>query len=107
LLARASYNKQTASGWQQVDFSAPVAITAGTHYVVSYHTSTGHYAADHDYFAASSHDNSPLHALKTGTDGGNGVYAYNKDSTFPTSTFQSSNCWVDVVFSPKAATAAK
>jgi hypothetical protein len=107
LLARASYNKETASGWQQVDFSAPVAINAGTHYVVSYHTSTGHYAADHDYFAVSSHDNSPLHALKTGTDGGNGVYAYSKDSTFPTSTFQSSNYWVDVVFSPKAATAAK
>ena len=32
------------SGWQELDFSSPVAVTAGTTYVASYHTSTGHYA---------------------------------------------------------------
>ena len=32
------------SGWQELDFSTPVAITAGTTYVVSYHTDAGHYA---------------------------------------------------------------
>ena len=40
-LATATFTGETASGWQQVDFAAPVAITAGTVYVASYHTSSG------------------------------------------------------------------
>ena len=38
LLATATFTNETASGWQQVNFSNPVAITAGTTYVASYHT---------------------------------------------------------------------
>ncbi|WP_435872125.1 DUF4082 domain-containing protein [Microbispora rosea] len=33
-----------------------------------------------------------------GASGGNGVYAYSATDTFPSSTFRSSNYWVDVVF---------
>ena len=29
-------------GWQELDFSSPVAVTAGTTYVASYLTNTGH-----------------------------------------------------------------
>ena len=43
-------------------------------------------------------DNSPLHALMNGVDGPDGVYAYAASNTFPTSTFGSSNYWVDVIF---------
>ena len=32
-------------------------------------------------------------------DGGNGVYAYGGNGAFPSSTFNSENYWVDVVFS--------
>src|SRR5258708_688269 len=45
LLASGTFSNETASGWQELDFSSPVAVTAGTTYVASYHTSTGHYAA--------------------------------------------------------------
>ena len=45
LLASGTFTNETASGWQELDFSAPVAITAGTTYVASYFTSAGHYAA--------------------------------------------------------------
>ena len=45
LLATATFTNETASGWQQVNFSNPVAITAGTTYVASYHTD-GDYSAD-------------------------------------------------------------
>ena len=45
LLATGTFSNETASGWQELDFSSPVAITAGTTYVASYHTNTGHYAA--------------------------------------------------------------
>jgi hypothetical protein len=37
LLATATFSSETASGWQQVNFSKSVAIAANTAYVASYH----------------------------------------------------------------------
>jgi hypothetical protein len=99
LLATATFTGETASGWQQVSFSSPVAITANTVYVASYHSTTGHYSADWGYFTNSGIDNSPLHALANGNSGASdGVFAYGSTSIFPASAFQSANYWVDVVF---------
>ena len=98
LLASATFTSETASGWQQVNFATPVAITANTVYVASYHTNVGHYAADAGYFTATGIDNPPLHALRDGTSGSNSVYRYGATSGFPTNAYQSSNYWVDVVF---------
>jgi hypothetical protein len=98
LLAQATFTSETASGWQQVDFATPVAINANTTYVASYHTNAGHYADDLNYFASSGFNNTPLHALKSGADGTNGLYAYGSASTFPTQSYLASNYWVDVVF---------
>ena len=75
-------------------------ITANTIYVVSYHANNGHYSANLNYFATTGVDSPPLHALTNGVSGGNGVYAYGATSNFPTQTFNTSNYWVDVVFSP-------
>ena len=97
LLATATFVNETASGWQQVTFGAPVPISANTTYVASYHTDTGFFAEDDGYFAASGVDAAPLHTLANGVDGNNGVYAYGL-SAFPTSFYQSANYWVDVVF---------
>ena len=97
-LARATFTNETASGWQQVNFSSPVAITANTTYVASYHTNVGRYSTDNGYFANSGVDSYPLYALSNGESSGNGVYAYNANPTFPNSSFNSSNYWVDVVF---------
>ena len=44
-LRSATFSSETASGWQTVLFSTPVAVTAGTTYVVSYLAPNGHYAA--------------------------------------------------------------
>ncbi|MEO8629511.1 MAG: DUF4082 domain-containing protein [Betaproteobacteria bacterium] len=98
MLARATSGSETTSGWQQVNFATPVAVSAGTTYVASYHANGGHYAADTNFFATAGVDNGPLHALRNGVDGANGVYIYNGAPTFPTQTFQSTNYWVDVVF---------
>jgi methionine-rich copper-binding protein CopC len=95
-LATATFTNETASGWQQVDFDAPVAVTGGTVYVASYHTDSGHYAADSGYFASHGADNTPVHALPS-TTSGNGVYRYGP-SGFPTNTYDATNYWVDVVF---------
>src|SRR5207245_2086258 len=62
-LATATFTGETASGWQQVTFSTPVAITANTIYVVSYHMNAGNVAYDSQYFATTGVDNAPLHAL--------------------------------------------
>src|SRR5581483_4742029 len=99
LLATATFTNETASGWQQVTFSNPVAITANTTYVASYFAPSGHYSATLGYFSTSG-DAPPLHFLKDGVDGANGVYSYSPSTTFPTSTFDSTNYWVDVVYVP-------
>jgi hypothetical protein len=98
-LTTATFTGETASGWQQVNFSSPVAITANTVYVASYHTSVGHYSADENYFATTGVDRPPLHALADGVSGANGVYAYGSSGSFPNQTWRSANYWVDVVFS--------
>ena len=97
-LATATFTNETASGWQQVTFSSPVAITAGTTYVVSYHSNVGFYSSSASYFT-SAVDNPPLHAVANGTSA-NGVYAYTGSGTFPHQTYNATNYWVDVVFTP-------
>jgi hypothetical protein len=98
-LASATFVGETGSGWQQVDFSSPLAITANTTYVASYFAPSGGYATDQNYFASAGVDTAPLHALSNGSSGGNGVYAYGATPTFPNGSFASSNYWADVVFS--------
>jgi len=94
-LATAVFAGETTGGWQQVLFTTPVPITAGTVYVASYFARRGRYAHDEGYFDAA-YDNAPLHALPNGS-GGNGVYHYGT-SAFPTDTWMATNYWVDVVF---------
>jgi hypothetical protein len=99
-LATATFSSETASGWQQVSFATPVAITSNTVYVASYHCTIGHYSEDDNYFASKGVDNPPLHALANGVSGGNGVYTYGTSSVFPKNTYLTANYWVDVVFAP-------
>lgn len=98
LLASATFRNETASGWQQINFAVPVAITANTVYVASYHTNVGAYSDDQGYFASTGFDNAPLHVPSSGTAGGNDVYQYGSASAFPTQSYSSSNYWVDVLF---------
>jgi hypothetical protein len=102
LLATATFSNETASGWQQVSFSPAVAINANTTYVASYHTTVGHYSADQGFFATGGVANSPLQALSNGAAGGNGVYAYGAGGSFPGNSYNSTNYWVDVVFTQAA-----
>jgi hypothetical protein len=100
LLGSVTFTGETTSGWQQANFSTPIAVTANTTYVASYHTNVGHYAGDVSYFANTGLTNGPLTALANGVDGSNGVYRYGTTSAFPNQTWVSTNYWVDVVFTP-------
>ena len=98
LLATATFTNETASGWQTVSFATPVPVTANTVYVASYQATVGHFAVDRSYFN-SGYSNSPLYAFGTGeVTAGNGVYRY--PSGFPNASYQASNYWVDVIFTP-------
>ncbi len=50
-LATATFAGESATGWQSVTFASRVAVTAGTTYVVSYFTPSGH-----NSFTAAGHD---------------------------------------------------
>jgi len=105
LLATTTFTGETASGWQQANFSAPVAITANTVYVASYHTNVGGYSVSQGYFATAGFDNPPLHALQDGASGGNAVYLQGAGG-FPVNSINSDNFWVDVVFTSNVTTPA-
>jgi hypothetical protein len=108
-LARVTFTGESASGWQQANFSPAVNISANTTYIVSYFAPAGHYAQDDGYMFNSpspepdghdSIDSAPLHALRNTGGVTNDVYTYTSSTKFPTSTFDGENYWVDVVFTP-------
>lgn len=94
LLASGTFTGETSSGWQQVNFTTPVVITANTTYIASYHTNTFVYTEG--YFAMEA-DNGALRYLVDGVDGGNGVFSYGPNF-FPVNTNNSTNYWVDIAF---------
>jgi hypothetical protein len=96
LLARATFTSESASGWQNVTFSTPVAITAGTTYVASYLAPSGHYSAGGQGLA-SAVDNGPLHTIANASSA-NGVYAYSGSPSFPSDSWNATNYYVDVMF---------
>jgi hypothetical protein len=101
-LGTVSFTAETATGWQTATFASPIAITANTTYVASYYAPNGRYAGDDNAFTSGGVDNAPLHALRDGADGPNGIYRYGAGGGFPTNTWQAANYWVDVVFNTSA-----
>ena len=95
LLAAVTFTTETASGWQQANFSAPVSIMANTVYVASYQSTVGHWSVNWNYFAYGGANNGVLHALQNGHGAPDGVWG--GAGTFPTHT-NASNYWIDVVF---------
>ncbi|MEU5940869.1 DUF4082 domain-containing protein [Micromonospora sp. NPDC047548] len=89
LLATATFEDETASGWQMLKFSQPVTITAGTTYVISYQTLAGRYALTSNSFT-NPLTRGPLHIPAAGA-----VYRYG--GGFPGNP-SNANYWVDVVF---------
>ena len=95
-LATATFTSETASGWQEVRFSTPVAIQANTTYIASYFSQGGYFAISPGFFSSAGVTNGPLTALQAGVDGPNGVFKYG--GGFPDGG-NTANYWVDVLFS--------
>lgn len=88
------------SGWQQAELGTPVAVTAGTTYVVGVHNTNAAYGATINGLIAGYSYTPALEALATAAVSmplqGSGVYAYGPAGTFPTQS-GSANYFVDVV----------
>jgi hypothetical protein len=95
LLGQVAFSGETASGWQQMNFPSPISVAANTTYVISYLAPKGSYADDQSY-SWSTLSSTPLHASGTAP----GVFAYGSNPSFPAGTWNFSNYWVDLVFSP-------
>ncbi|MDX1995676.1 MAG: malectin domain-containing carbohydrate-binding protein, partial [bacterium] len=100
-LATVNFPAQGGTGWRQATLSNPLAITANTTYIVSYHAPNGGYAFQVNGLA-SAIVSPPLRVLASGENGGNGVFTYGPPGSFPTTTFNASNYFVDVVFETEA-----
>jgi hypothetical protein len=95
-LTTATFANETASGWQNVQFSKPVTVKAGQSYVISYLAPNGHYSYDYRYFQKTVTRGS----IKTSANAG--LYRYG--GGFPKNTFRASNYWVDVIFAAATST---
>lgn len=91
LLAQATFEGETSSGWQTVLFSSAVSIDADTTYIVSYRAPAGAYSYTANGLAQPI-DAPPLHTVAQG-----GIYTFNSGA--PTN-LSNTNYWVDVLYSP-------
>ena len=88
LLTTVTMPASTIAGWQAVTLPVPVAISAGSTYVVSY---TSLAPVQIEYFFNSAYSNPPLSAPI-------GAGVYGPAGTFPTNNYHNSNFFIDVGF---------
>ena len=97
ILGTATFTNESATGWQEAPLDPPVTIAKDTVHVVSYYAPNGGYAATGDQFNGVSVERGPLEAPASEAIDGNGVYRYGAGGGFPTSSYNETNYWVDLV----------
>ena len=95
VLATGTFSKETTNGWQMLNFSDAVPVTAGTTYIAAYYAPSGHYAADPWFFVTKGFSSGKLSA-PGGQSTPNGVYAGGE--RFPDQSFHNTNYYVDAVY---------
>jgi Domain of unknown function (DUF4082) len=99
LLASTMLSRDTCSVpcWEVANFASPISISANTSYVAAYYSSVGAGASD-SYGLSNGVTNGPLTAPASSAVGGNGVYQ--RKNAFPINSYEASNYYVDVLFTP-------
>ncbi len=95
VLATGTFSNETATGWQMLNFSDAVPVTAGATYIAAYYAPNGHYAADPWFFVSHGFSSGKLSA-PGGQNTPNGVYA--GGNRFPDQSFRNTNYYVDAVY---------
>ena len=76
-------HERDGDGLAAGDVCAPVAVTANTVYVVSYHAPNGGYSRDLNFFTSAGLTVGPLYLLRDGESGGNGVLRIRDEQRVP------------------------
>ena len=97
LLARGHLHRRDGHWMATGKLLHSVSISANTTYIAAYFSTSG-FAYDPGFFTNTGVDNAPLHALRSGVDGLNGVYVYGSAPQFPSFSSGNANYWADVVF---------
>ncbi len=100
-LATGTFTNETATGWQTLQFPAPIPVTKDTAYTASYFAPVGRYAAESDAFWYRGKFSPPL----TTPGGLNPVGVFNSGPGYPQRSFGSTNYGVDVLFTDTDQTA--
>lgn len=87
---------ESPSGWQTLQLTKNILLTAGTTYIAAYYSPTGQYSSTNNGFN-SGITNGIMTAPASVINDVNGVYNYG--NKFPTLTYLNSNYWVDGVVS--------
>lgn len=93
LRASVTFTNESASGWQEQNLATPLAIEPNTPYIVSVNTGNTYYVATNGGLA-SQVVNQDLKSVV----GNNGVFG--SEGQFPSSSYQATNYFRDVVFTP-------
>src|SRR5437867_2376948 len=102
-LASATFSGESATGWQEIRFLSPVAITRHTTYIAAYHTEVGYWAQTRPYFETSAFVNTPLRASQNFFRDPNSVFAYGAAGVFPNQDPNDApNYWIDFIFDTSA-----
>jgi hypothetical protein len=98
-LGAVTFASGAIEGWQNANFGTPVAITAGTTYVASYHTNAGRFGYTRPNYFSVERVNLPLRAPASTPSAPNGSYQYSPVPAFPTDNpGDAPNYFVDVIF---------
>ncbi|NVM94382.1 DUF4082 domain-containing protein [Arthrobacter wenxiniae] len=96
-LATVQFSNETAGGWQSATLATPLALAAGSTYTVSYYAPNGAYASTSAFFVGD-FVKGPL----TVAGASNGRYLYASGGGMPVNSWNSSNYFVDLVFTVAA-----
>lgn len=91
-LAQTVFTNESRSGWQEAQLPQPVRVHAGQTYTASYWAPNGHYADDVHSLS------SKRQTVKRDLTATSGVFTY-APQRYPTSVWNDSNYYVDVLFS--------
>ncbi|WP_229068338.1 DUF4082 domain-containing protein [Actinoplanes sp. DH11] len=90
-LAKVTFKDETETGWQTALFAAPITVTAGYQYVVSYHAPNGHYAVTGGVFS------DPRTVADLTVPGNGSTYRYGNGGSRPESS-STASYGVDLLF---------
>ena len=93
-LATGAFADTATLGWQDLVFSAPIAIRADRTYLATYYSPATRYAFSYGYYADPL-TRGPITALRSVTGDPNGVHCYDVGTCdYPKNGYRSSNYWV-------------